>query len=295
MEKNNFLNNKPMLLDEIFKPFNNKDYIFEIKYDGIRALIYINNEEIIIKSRNNTILNELYPELLKIKNITKDECIFDGEIVLFENEKPSFSKLQERNRLKNKDKIKTISKNNPVTFICFDILYKKYDLTNKTLMERKEILNKFKDNDVFQKTKYFEEYGEDLFKLAKKENLEGIIAKLKRSIYTYNIRCKEWIKIKNFKTDKFYICGYINNTDKYIIVLILGELKNNKYYYVGKVILGKKDKLYNIIIKEKELNKSSLVDYDKKEATYIKPKHLINISYIERTKNNLLRQPFIKK
>lgn len=295
MEKNDFLKNKPMLLNEQFKPFNDSNYIYEIKYDGIRALIYINKNEIIIKSRNNIILNDLYPELLDIKNICKDECIFDGEIVLMENGKPNFSKLQERNRLKNKDKIRSMINNNPVTFICFDILYKNIDITNKPLLERKKILSKFKDNAFFQKTKYILKYGKNLFNLVKKEDLEGIIAKLKNSTYTYNIRCKEWIKIKNFKTDKFYVCGYIDELDKHIIVLILGEFKNNKYYYVGKVILGKKDKLYNIITKTKKLKTSTLEDYNQKEVTYITPKNVVEINYIERTKNNLLRQPFIKK
>jgi len=63
MQKNDFLKLKPMLLKETKKPFNDKDYIYEIKFDGIRCLIFINNKEIIIQSRNNIILNELFPEL----------------------------------------------------------------------------------------------------------------------------------------------------------------------------------------------------------------------------------------
>jgi len=295
MEKNRFLNLKPMLLHEVYKPFNDNKYIFEIKFDGIRALIYIDDNEIIIKSRNNIILNNNYPELIELKKLTNSTCIFDGEIVLFDNGKPSFSKLLERVRLKNKETIKRQQINNPVTFACFDILYKDKDLTNKTLIERKKILNTFKDNDIFIKTKYYEKIGKKLFDFAKKEDLEGIIAKLKESKYTYGIRTKEWIKIKNFKHDKFYICGYINEEDKYIITLVLGELKNNKYYYVGKVILGKKDKLYEKILKEKVLKNSTLEDYKNKNITYIKPSTLIDVHYIERTKNNLLRQPFIKK
>lgn len=294
MEKNNFLKLKPMLLHEIDKPFNDDKYIFEIKFDGIRALIYINNKEIIIKSRNNVILNDTYPELLDLVKITNSKCILDGEIVLFENGKPSFSKLLERVRLKNKETIKNYQINNPVTFVCFDILYQDKDLTNNTLLERKKILNKLKDNNIFIKTKYYENVGKKLFQFVKKENLEGIIAKEKLSKYTYGIRTKEWIKIKNFKQDKFYICGYSNEDDNYIITLVLGEEKNNKYYYVGKVILGKKDKLYNKIIKEKVLKNSTLENYNNKNITYIKPSILINVHYIERTKNNLLRQPFIK-
>lgn len=295
MEKNNFLKLKPMLLSEIEKPFNDDNYIFEIKFDGIRALIYIDKNEIIIKSRNNIILNDTYPELLELKKITKSKCILDGEITLFDNGKPSFSKLQERVRLKNRKTIKNYQVNNPVTFVCFDILYKDENLTNKTLLERKKILSKFKDNDIFIKTKYYEKIGIELFNFAKKEDLEGIIAKVKMSKYSYGLRTKEWIKIKNFKHDKFYICGYVDEFDKYIITLVLGEKRNNKYFYVGKVILGKKDNLYNEILKEKVIKESTLEDFDEKNINYLKPEFLIDIHYIERTKNNLLRQPFIKK
>lgn len=294
MKKNNFLKLTPMLLHETFKPFNDINYIFELKFDGLRALIYINNGEIIIKSRRNIILNNIYPELLEIKNICKEVCVFDGEIVLLQNGKPSFSKLQERARLKNKNKINFMMINYPVTFICFDILYKNKDLTDVPLIDRKKILNKFNDTDYFVKTKYYEGIGKDLFEFIKKENLEGIIAKKKNSLYTYDKRVKDWIKIKNFKLETFYICGYIDVPKNNIITLILGEKINNKYYFVGKVILGKKDNLYKDLIKEK-ITKNYLDDFNEKNITYIKPKYTLKVHYMERTKNNLLRQPFIKK
>jgi len=294
MEKNNFLKLTPMLLHEVFKPFNNENYIYEIKFDGLRALIYINDGEIIIKSRRNIILNNIYPELLEIKNICKDRCIFDGEIVLLQDGKPSFSKLQERARLKNKNRIDYMIKNYPVTFVCFDILYKNKDLTNTPLIDRKKILAKIKDTDYFIKTKYYEEIGKDLFEFVKKENLEGIIAKKKNSLYIYNKRVKDWIKIKNFKIETFYICGYIDVPKNNIITLILGEKINNKYHFVGKVILGKKDILYKNLMNEKE-TKNYLNNFNEKDIIYLKPKFTVKVHYMERTKNNLLRQPFIKK
>ena len=295
MEKNNFLKLTPMLLQEIEKPFNSNKHLYEIKFDGLRALIYINNNEIIIKSRRNIILNDKYPELLKIKNITKDTCILDGEIVLMENDTPSFSRLQERARLKNKDKIKYMQKNYPVTFVCFDILFKNKDLTNLPLINRKKILNKFKDNKVFCKSKYIENNGIKLFNFVKEKNLEGIIAKLKTSEYLYNKRTNYWLKIKNYKTEDFYIYGYINEEKNYIITLILGEKQNNEHIFVGKVILGKKDKLCDELLKEKKISNKYLLDIKDKNITFIKPKHKVTISYMERTKNNMLRQPFIKK
>ena len=96
MTRNDFLKLNPMLLHEIDKPFNSEDYLYEIKFDGIRALILISNSKIIIKSRRGIILNDVYKELLSIKSISKDTCIFDGEIVILHEGKPAFSKLQEQ-------------------------------------------------------------------------------------------------------------------------------------------------------------------------------------------------------
>lgn len=293
MEKSKFLKLKPMLLDEIFTPFNDKDYLFEIKFDGIRALILINNGHITIKSRNNTILNDTFPELLDIKNISEDKCIFDGEIVLLENGKPSFEKLQERCRLKNKYRIEEMKVNNPVAFLCFDILYKNKDLTNEELINRKKILDKFKDNDIFIKSKYFDERGKDLFKFIKKEKLEGIIAKKKASKYYYGIRTKEWIKIKYFREEEFFISGFVKTKSKNVVSILLSEKINDKYIFVGKLLYSHKNKNYEKVITSKPI-KNYLENY-KEEAIFINPKYQVKVNYMERTKNNMLRQPFVKK
>ena len=120
----------PMLLSEVKKPFDDQDYLFELKYDGIRALIFASPKEVIIKSRNNYDITYLYPELQSIKNIVKTKCIFDGEIVLMENDSPSFLALQKRANLKQKNKIFEQSQTNPVIFMVFDILYENKNLVN---------------------------------------------------------------------------------------------------------------------------------------------------------------------
>lgn len=294
MERNNFLNLKPMLLEEVFIPFNDIDSIFELKFDGIRCLIFINDEEIIIRSRNGVILNDNYPELNDIKNITKDNCIFDGEIVLLENDKPSFSKVMERFKLKNNNKINFMRENFPVTFVVFDILYKNKDLTGYTLIERKKILNKFKDTKCFVKSKYVEENGIDLFNVVKKEGLEGVIAKKKNSKYYYDTRSKDWVKIKNWISEEFYICGYEHTKSDTVINIILGEKIKGNFYYVGKVIMGAKNKMYNKII-NLPMEKNYLKNYDESNINIISPVYKILINYIERTKDNMLREAFIKK
>lgn len=228
---NNF-NLKPMLLKEIDKPFDSDKYIFELKFDGMRALIFVNQNKINIISRNNKDITYLFPELESIKNIVTTNTVFDGEIIALENNKPSFSKLQNRIHLKDKQKIKHAAINNPITFICFDIIYENKNLTNLPLLKRKKILNTYPNTNEFIKTKYISENGTNLFNQIKKNNLEGIVAKLKTGKYHLNKRTDDFIKIKNIKKDTFYITSYeIKKTN---LSLNLAEKINNDYKPVGK-------------------------------------------------------------
>lgn len=284
----------PMLLKEIDKPFNSKDYLFELKFDGIRAVIFANSNKVIVQSRKKYDISNLYPELQNIKDIVKEDTIFDGEIVSFDNNLPSFSKLQERSHLKDKSKIKTQSKENPVIFVCFDILYHhKKDITNLTLLERKEILNKYEDNEVFVKNKSINDKGILFFNKIKKLDLEGIVAKKKNSIYEINTRSNNWLKIKNFKNETFYIGGYTDTNKNESITLYLGEKRNDKLYFVGKVSIGKKYELYKKIIKSKIKNSSPFEDFNK-DINYLTPNLSCKVQYIERTKSNHLRQPVFR-
>lgn len=241
----------PMLLKEVDEPFNSEDYIYELKYDGIRTLMYISDKTFKLITRNGNDVADIFPELKSIQKIVGNKkVIFDGEIVAFKNNKPSFSELQHRNHLKNKTKIKLMMDEIPVCFVVFDIIYQDKDLTNFSLLERKDILDKYKDTDVFIKTKMYED-GLKLFDHIKKIGLEGIVAKLKSSNYIPNKRVDNWVKIKNFKKDYFYIYGYDKLKDKY--ALYLGEYKNKKLTPVGKVSVMPDNEVLKIVQKQKKL------------------------------------------
>ena len=94
----------PMLLKEQYEPFDSKDYIYELKFDGNRAVIFASPNKVVIQNRHKQDISYVYPELQKIKNLVTKDTIFDGEIVMFQDGAPSFSKLQERAHLKNKAK-----------------------------------------------------------------------------------------------------------------------------------------------------------------------------------------------
>jgi len=280
----------PMLLKEVSKPFNDKNYIYELKYDGIRALIYASNKEFKIITRNGNNVASIYPELKSIQKIVgKHKVIFDGEIIAFHNNKPSFRELQKRSHLKNKSKINKMIEEIPVLFVAFDILYLDKDLTNLELMKRKKILNSFKDSDYFRKTIIYDD-GLELFKHIKKLGLEGIVAKQKTSKYIPNKRVDNWVKIKNFKKEHFYIHGFVKLKDKYS--LFLGKYKNKKLTYVGKVsVTSDNQTLKQVKLLKKVSNK---FDNFNEVGNYVDPKYKILVHYMERTDNETLRQPFIK-
>ena len=283
----------PMLLAETNKPFNSKDYLYEIKYDGVRVLVYVSPNDLKIINRNLNDMTYLFPEILELKRKVNKNVIFDGEVISEVNGKPSFSKLQERLHLKNKNKINKLSEDASVTFIAFDILYEDKDLINLPLIERKKYLNKYEDNNIFVKSFYIEEKGKELFKQIKRRDLEGIVAKNKNGKYYINTRCDEWIKIKNFKCEEFYIGGYEIKKSLYVISIALGEYIKDELMYVGFCSLSKKNPLYEKIINSK-LTTNSFLNYNDK-INFIKPEFKIKINYMERTKDNHLRQPFVKK
>lgn len=289
----NLWNNRdfgPMLLEEVDKPFDSDDYLFEIKFDGFRALIFASPQEVKIQSRNKHNITFLYPELQSIKKLVKNNVIFDGEIICTENGYPSFAKLQQRSHLKKQTSINLARDNSPVTFIAFDILFENNNLTELPLKERKKKLNKYQDTEFFVKSKVIEAKGKELFKEVKKQDLEGIVAKKKDSPYHINSRTDDFIKIKNIQRDEFYIGGFIEKENT--LSIILGELKDNKLHYVGKVSIGKKQKIVTTLMKMKK-SKNYFIDFFE-EANYVKPQLTCFIEYLEKTKNGHLRHPVFK-
>lgn len=282
---------KPMLLGEIEEVFDSKEYLYEVKYDGIRVLVFVSKDKVVIRSRYGIDITGLFPEMMVLCKMVKGNVIFDGEIIMLDNNKVSFSKLQKRIHLKNKKTIEFLSKTNPVIFICFDVIYEGKDLINLSLLERKDVLSNYKDNDVFIKSTYVIGDGTKLFNAIKKLDMEGIVAKKINSKYLVNERSDNWLKIKNYKSGNFIILGYINKEESHVISLVLGEHLNKKIVYVGKVVLGKKRNLADKILKMKK--SKAVVKIKDKDVIYIKPEIKCLIKYLERTENGLLRQPFV--
>ncbi len=281
----------PMLLSERNLPFDDDMYLFEMKYDGIRAIIHVSPTSFRIDSRKGIDLTDKFPELKSLQTLVKEEVILDGEIIALHEGKPHFRKVMERILAKEDKKIKICKSENPVLFMAFDILYKKKSLVELPLIKRKRILAKLKENDFLMVVPYILGKGLSLYENVKALSLEGIVAKEINSPYEMGMRTDKWIKIKNKQIEAFFIMGYIENKN-HTMSLLLGEKRKGQFFFCGKVLLGKKDIASKIksVPKEKEIG-----DKNDTNAIYIKPIMKCLVSYLERSDTGKLRHPqFIK-
>ena len=286
---------KVMLISEEKEAFDDKNYIYELKLDGIRCLAYIDKNSVDLRNKRNDKVLFRYPELSDIyKQLNCTNAIFDGELFILKDNKTDFYEMQRRSLMSDKFKIELASKNLPVSFSAFDILYKdNQQLTDIPLIERKEILqNSVKENDRISTTRYIETEGKKLFELTTHNELEGIVAKKKDSKYYFGKRTKDWIKIKNYEDDDFVICGYIEKEANITSIIVAKYNQQNKLIYKGHVTLGVSNQALKII-KSQEILAAPLFD-TKDNTIWIVPNLVCTVKYMHKTESGGIRQPVFK-
>ncbi|MDB5225986.1 MAG: ligase [Bacteroidota bacterium] len=293
---------KPMLATLVDKPIDEEGWMYEIKWDGYRALAFMNKGKVELKSRNDKPFNEkFYPvyEALKKWNIN---AVFDGEIVVTdENGIPNFGDLQ--NWRSEAD--------GELFFYIFDLLWLEgKDLTSLPLSQRRAVLESVvNDEGMIRISKSVAESGIEFFEAAKKMGLEGIIAKKASSVYRPGDRTTDWLKIKANKRQEMVIGGFTKNEDssKAFSSLLVGIPQNGGLVYTGKVGTGfnvktqvemmKQFKSYitkkNPFTELPDINKPSRFRPNPPKATaiFLKPELVCEVSYAEMTSDGIMRHP----
>ncbi|HLW88785.1 MAG TPA: non-homologous end-joining DNA ligase [Terriglobales bacterium] len=220
----------PMLATPVEKPFDSAEWLFEIKWDGYRAVAFVENGKVRLVSRNQNDLTGQYSELQDLSKLVKAKtAILDGEIAaLDEQGRASFSLMQQRTGIRSGGRRTAGRSDVPIVYYVFDLLYADgYDLRRVALEERKQALAKLvKTNELIRLSEHFPERGIALFEAAKQQGLEGILAKHRGSFYEER-RSREWLKIKITQTVDCVIGGYT-------------EPEGSRQYF-GSIVLG----LYN--------------------------------------------------
>ena len=288
----------PMLLNEVKEPFDDDDYIYELKLDGIRCVAYVEPKSVTLQNKRFKDVTGIYPELTDICKCVKKRVILDGELVVLTDGKPDFYALQKRSLMGDKFRISLAAKNNPVQFVAYDILY--FDgkaLTDRPLMERKEYLSKaVTEGHNLSLSRWIEKNGVAFFELAKKESLEGIVAKKKDGLYHIGKRTSEWIKIKVMQDEDLLVLGYQPDEDGKVKDLILG-------YYDERGVLNCRGKVYFGVSKAEqkiiaEFAKKNTVNrpwFDKyKNVVWLKPQLVGTAHFMHETESGGMRQPVWK-
>ena len=232
---------EPMLATVSDKAFSDPNWLFEIKWDGVRAMARISNGEVTLRSRANVDITKRYPELAGLpKHFAAREAIVDGELVaLDEQGHSSFERLQERMHVRAPGE-KLIA-STPVVYFAFDLLYcNGYDLREAPLWQRKELLRRliypsqqvrFADHQV--------EHGKELYELTRQHGLEGIVAKRMDSIYVSD-RSANWLKLKVTQTVDAVVGGWTAARTSGLLFgsLLLGLYDGKALRFIGHVGTG---------------------------------------------------------
>jgi bifunctional non-homologous end joining protein LigD len=280
---------KPMLATKITEPFNNPEWIYEVKWDGFRIISHVKKGKVKLFSRSLLDYTHKYPELSMALSQLKDNCIIDGELTALNKDGlPDFDALQAYNG------------SGSIAYYVFDLLWlNNYDLTSLPLTERKELLRKIiPPGSIIRFSDHFQ-YGTELFEQAKEIGLEGIVAKKKDSIYYPGIRSKEWLKLPTAIHREFVIGGWTeSDKNPYFRSLIFGEFEKDKFMYVGHAGGGFKNadmpviakKLKDLEIKKNPFANEVITDHP---VHFVKPKLVAEIKFATYTKAKRIRKPAI--
>lgn len=294
---------KPMLATLVDEPFDDPNWLYEVKWDGYRALGFINKGEANLFSRNNKTFNEKFYPIHRILEKWKIDAVIDGEIIVLNDKGVSnFGDLQNWRSEADGD----------LVYYVFDVLwYDRKNLMGLPLNQRQAILKEILpvNDDRVRVSKVFNASGIDFFNAAERMGLEGIIAKKASSTYSPDLRSKEWLKIKVHKRQEVIIAGYTKNEDtsKQFSSLLLGVYENGALQYVGKVGTGFSDKVqkemmtqFKPLITDKspfnavpDINKPSRFrpNPPKAKATWLKPELVCEVAYGEVTSDGVFRHP----
>jgi len=298
---------KPMLATAIDKPFTDKHWVFEIKWDGVRSIFFLHKTKRIleIKSRSDKTITHRYPELIEPLNSTikcQESIVLDGEIVVLDKEgMPSFQNHQRRMNVDNKADIEKLSREIPATYYIFDILY----LDGKNLqrfdfLQRRSILSQAVNKNIkVLISDFIEEMGEKVFDNVKAMSLEGVVAKNKSSRYLQGTRSRDWLKIKTIKTQDCVVIGYTRgegNRKNYFGSLLLAVYYDKKLRFIGHTGSGfdfaQLNDIYNKLQQLKiEKCPVDYIPYTNRDPVWVEPKLVAEVKFSDWTQEKIMRSP----
>ncbi len=279
-----------MLAKPFHAPFSHRDWLFEVKWDGFRAIAHV-NDRFSLRSRNGNELRHNFPEMVELKQLSSN-VVLDGELIVMTNGQPDFQAMQLRGKATKKLDIEKGVRELPATYVVFDILEKDgKQLLDLPLSARKEILR-----DTVAEGKhvcladYIEKSGEQYYKIVVANGLEGVVAKRKNSVYEPGIRSESWLKLKPTRSCDCVIIGFTGGEESRESTfgsLAVGLYNKSKLEHICNVSSGLSQS--DLIALKEFFTKTSIAQNGR--VTFVKPLLVCEVVYQSVTSEGSLRAP----
>ncbi len=290
---------EPNLATLTEKPFSNPEWIFELKWDGMRVLSWVRHGKVELRARTGRVVTSQFPELAALPaRIAAAEALLDGEVVVLDDEgRPDFSRLQRRMGVERP--AAALLAEAPVVYYVFDSLYADgYDLRAVPLIERKDFLrrNLFVEDPVRYSSHVVGD-GEALYKLARERGLEGIVGKQARSAYHAG-RGSQWIKLKTTSEVDAVVGGFTapRGGREHFGALLAGLYEGPRLRFIGGVGSGFDQGTQDEVVRQLQPLTTDDMPFaerpaTREKATWVKPKLVARVRFAGWTAESHLRAP----
>lgn len=283
--------------------FDDPDFIYQVKWDGVRMLAYLENGRVRLINRRQHDRTRQYPELQLLTDHVKGKgWVLDGELVVMQEERPSFPAIMRRDNCRLETNIKNASRNLPVSYMIFDLIYHgNRDLRTMPLLQRCQLMSQVITPSPQYGFHLVENFasGTQLYQAVQLHRLEGVVAKKADSIYAPAKKHRCWYKIKYRRRSACVAGGYTTRGGQ-VNALLLGMYQDHDLIYVGKVGSGLNTCAWqqlNHQLPTMARQQSPFINLPgslRKTAFFLEPLLIVDIEYSEWTPNLTLRSPVIK-
>jgi bifunctional non-homologous end joining protein LigD len=282
---------RPMLATLADKPFDNKEWVYETKWDGFRLIAEVKRDSVRLYSRNGIEVTARYPSIAQALRSIAEPCVIDGELVALDAKgRSNFQLLQ--NALRDEGP--------RLRYCVFDLLFLgAEDVRRKPLLERKRLLKQLLPRArLLRYSEHTPEEGIALFEKAKRAGLEGVMAKLASGLYYSGKRTREWLKFKAVNEQEVVIVGYTapQRSRKYFGALVLAVREHSQWRYVGHAGTGFDEATLKLLYKKMQSLKVETKPVtarvkDDAQTTWLRPQLVAEVKFTEWTNRGELRHP----
>lgn len=281
-------------------PFDSPRHLFELKWDGTRCLLFLDNGKIRLQNRRLEDITGRYPELAGLGgDLMARTAILDGELVVLADGRPSFPLLQQREQVAEPLKISLLARRLPATYVAFDLIFlddrPRYLLP---LEERRALLEGcLKESPRLVLSRAVPEHGRAFFAQAVAQGFEGVMAKAKDSPYLIGTRSRYWLKIKPRQSEECLIIGYTpgkGGRGESFGALLVASPEGGRLVYRGRVGSGFSEPLLADLtprLKALEVDVPPVKGVRLKGAHWVRPELRALVSYQEKTAGGHFRAP----